>query len=95
MFRSWIVFSIWYNSYKFPLQSNYFLQITFASIPQGMYTISYEGVNERKKKICLIRKGKDYVHGIWVYKVLDIWKGYYTVKRSLVFMHETVNRGKK
>ena len=24
-----------------------------------------------------IRKNKDYVYGIWVYKVLGIWKGYY------------------
>ena len=32
----------------------------------------------------LIRKSKDYVYGIWVYKVLGIWKGYYRVKKSLV-----------
>ena len=32
----------------------------------------------------LIRKSKDYVYGIWVYKALDIWKGYYRVKKSLV-----------
>ena len=31
-----------------------------------------------------IRKSKDYVYGIWVYKALDIWKGYYRVKQSLV-----------
>ena len=31
-----------------------------------------------------IRKSKDYVYGIWVYKALDIWKGYYRVKKSLV-----------
>ena len=32
-----------------------------------------------------IRKSKDYVYGIWVYKVLGIWKGYYRVnKKSLV-----------
>ena len=31
-----------------------------------------------------IRKSKDYVSGIWVYKALDIWKGYYRVKKSLV-----------
>ena len=30
------------------------------------------------------RKSKDYVYGIWVYKVLGIWKGYYRVKKSLV-----------
>ena len=27
-----------------------------------------------------IRKSKDYVYGIWVYKVLGIWNGYYRVK---------------
>ena len=32
----------------------------------------------------VIRKSKDYVYGIWVYKVLGIWKGYYRVKKSLV-----------
>ena len=34
--------------------------------------------------VCYIRKSKDYVYGIWVYKALDIWKGYYRVKKSLV-----------
>ena len=34
--------------------------------------------------MCSIRKSKDYVYGIWVYKALDIWKGYYRVKKSLV-----------
>ena len=34
--------------------------------------------------ICVIRKSKDYVYGIWVYKALCIWKGYYRVKTSLV-----------
>ena len=32
----------------------------------------------------ILRKSKDYVYGIWVYKALDIWKGYYRVKKSLV-----------
>ena len=32
----------------------------------------------------VVRKSKDYVYGIWVYKVLGIWKGYYRVKKSLV-----------
>ena len=32
----------------------------------------------------VIRKSKDYVYGIWVYKALGIWKGYYRVKKSLV-----------
>ena len=35
-------------------------------------------------KAKLKRKSKDYVYGIWVYKALDIWKGYYRVKKSLV-----------
>ena len=43
----------------------------------------------------IIRKSKDYVYGIWVYKVLGIWKCYYRVKTITNFMHETVNRGKK
>ena len=43
----------------------------------------------------LIRKSKDYVYGIWVYKVLCIWQIYYRVKQIISFMHETVNRGKK
>ena len=32
----------------------------------------------------LIRKSKDYAYGIWVYKVLGTWKGYYRVKNPLV-----------
>ena len=31
-----------------------------------------------------IWKSKDYVYGIWVYKALGIWKGYYRVQKSLV-----------
>ena len=31
-----------------------------------------------------IRKIKDYVYGIWVHKVLGIWKCYHRVKKSLV-----------
>ena len=34
--------------------------------------------------LLLIRKSRDYVYGIWVYKALGIWKGYYRVKKSLV-----------
>ena len=34
--------------------------------------------------IFLSRKSKDYVYGLWVYKVLVVWKVYYRVKRSLV-----------
>ena len=33
-----------------------------------------------KHELYPIRKSKDYVYGIWVYKVLGIWKGYYRVK---------------
>ena len=43
----------------------------------------------------MIRKNKDYVYGIWLYKVLGIWKGYYRVKKNISFMHETVNLGQK
>ena len=35
-------------------------------------------------RLILLRKSKDYVYGIWVYKVLGVWKGYYRVKKSLV-----------
>ena len=31
----------------------------------------------------LIRKSKKYVYGMWVYKVLGIWKGYDRVQKSL------------
>ena len=31
-----------------------------------------------------IRKSKDYVYGIWLYKVLGLWEGYYWVKKWLV-----------
>ena len=42
-----------------------------------------------------IRKCKDYVYGIWVFKVLGKWKHYYGVKKITSFMYKTVNRGKK
>ena len=31
----------------------------------------------------LRRKSKDYVYGIWVYKVLGKWKGFYRVKNGI------------
>ena len=31
----------------------------------------------------IIRKSKDYVYGIRVYKVLGVWKGYYRVKKKI------------
>ena len=37
-----------------------------------------------------IRKSKDYVYGIWVYKAFGIWKGYYRVKKITGFVRETV-----
>ena len=54
----------------------------------GIALIKYVG------EIYHIRKSKDHVYGIWVYKVLGMWKAYYRVKITS-FMHETVNRGKK
>ena len=32
-----------------------------------------------------IGKSKDYVYGIWVYKALGIWKGYYRAKQIMIF----------
>ena len=51
-----------------------------------MNDIIYFSLTNRKEGayIIPIRKSKDYVYGIWVYKALDIWKGYYRVKKSLV-----------
>ena len=45
--------------------------------------------------VCWTRKSKDYVYGIWIYKVLGMWKGYCGVKKITSFVHETVNRDKK
>ena len=42
-----------------------------------------------------IRISKDYVCGIWVYKLLGIWKGYYGVNKSLISYMKLVNQGKK
>ena len=47
-------------------------------------TLLTDGYMYHKVKQVKIRKSKDYVYGIWVYKALDIWKGYYRVKKSLV-----------
>ena len=40
-------------------------------------------------------KSKDYVYGIWLSKVLGIWKGYHRVRKITSFMHDTVHRRKK
>ena len=32
------------------------------------------------------KESKDYVYGIWVYKVLGIWKGYHRVKKITSFI---------
>ena len=52
----------------------------------GHSTMAVVRRTHTNKTSCLlpIRKSKDYVYGIWVYKALDIWKGYYRVKKSLV-----------
>ena len=42
-----------------------------------------------------IRKSKDYVYGVWVYKALDIWKRLLQSKKITGFVRETMNRGKK
>ena len=50
----------------------------------SMCDISYKPLSPLWWVDIIIRKSKDYVYGIWVYKALDIWKGYYRVKKSLV-----------
>ena len=50
----------------------------FTEVPHTIWCIIPQGI------VCQIRKSKDYVYGIWVYKALGIWKGYYRVKKSLV-----------
>ena len=59
-------------------------------LTEGVHSIS-----QYQQIIYVLRKSKDYVYGIWVYKALGIWKGYYRVKKITGFIHETVNRGKK
>ena len=39
----------------------------------------------------VIRKSKDYVYSIWVYKVLNMWKGYYRVKQEQRLKHRNTN----
>ena len=45
--------------------------------------------------IIQIRKSKDYVYGIRVYKALGIWKGYYRVKKSLSYNIINVHNDKQ
>ena len=52
-------------------------------------------IRQSHDRLIFIRKSKNNVYGIWVYKILGIWKGYYKVKKNTSFMHETVNQGKK
>ena len=56
-------------------------------------SVQAHGVYLRRLEI-QIRKSKDYVYGICVYKVPGIWKGYYRVEKITGFMHETVNRAR-
>ena len=41
----------------------------------------------------VIRKRKDYVYSIWVYKVLGMWKGYYRVKQERRLKHRNTLGG--
>ena len=43
------------------------------------------------EKFLLRRKSKDYVYGIWVYKALDIWKGYYRVKKIEIVISPVIS----
>ena len=49
-----------------------------------MQCSTLRSVSNDQGLLLLIRKSKDYVYGIWVYKALGIWKGYYRIKKSLV-----------
>ena len=78
----WYALLNWYNSQSIL----YFVKSTrgHGRWQLRIFSISCDNV---------IRKSKDYVYGIWVYKALGIWKGYYRVKKITCFIHETVNRG--
>ena len=59
------------------------------------YSRSYQRFQNARFSLLwkLIRKSKDYVYGMWVYKALDIWKGYYWVKKNHRF--RTWNRDQR
>ena len=52
--------------------------VPFASSKFDLYYAAFIALHD------IVRKSKDYIYGIGVYKVLGIWKGYYRVKKSLV-----------
>ena len=71
---------MWWNMYLVSFESwELILQFISSGLTKLDETIGYCWC-----PIVMIRKSKDYVYGIWVYKALDIWKGYYRVKKSLV-----------
>ena len=47
-------------------------------------TIYFNCVSWQHGPILLIRKSEEYVYGIWVYKVLGIWKFNYRVKTKII-----------
>ena len=59
--------------WRSPLACNTFYHNLLLSVNQELLT-----------QFHAIRKSKDYVYGIWVSKVLGIWKGHYRFKKSLV-----------
>ena len=74
-----------FNTYlTSPCTSSFYFQYTNPSgklkIIQGLKPKSSAGYDHLSSKV-LKRKSKDYIYGIWMYKVLGIWKGYYRVKR--------------
>ena len=80
MFR---VFWLWWDSYS-PVHERWQEPFSECDISWAMYLYSGPVADSYLSVMYVIRKSKDYVYGIWVYKALDIWKGYYRVKKSLV-----------
>ena len=62
------------------------IKISLKVVPRGLIN-KIPAFMRHSDSMSLIGKSKDYVYGIWVYKVLDIWKGYYRVKKITSFMH--------
>ena len=67
-----------------PIQLQFALAVTVQMLVADFVDYWKHETNILLGGIFIIRKSKDYVYGIWVYKALDIWKGYYRVKKSLV-----------
>ena len=80
----WLVLELyWFIVYPLRITDPEFVR---SDIRKGIVTIPWQTYHIllTECRFTLLRKSKDYVYGIWVYKVLGIWKGYYSVITSLV-----------